>query len=82
MAVTISVYDGSIPLLDEIAKIHWGAAKESLSVAGNHLRTASRRASIAAEGTGWSFNIVNGRRILTYRSRYQNVLGKRFNRKA
>jgi len=77
MAVTIGMYANDIPFLDSIMHIHMGVAKESLSVAGNHVRVKARLAFAASQKTHWSFKIIDGKRVLTYQSRYKRLTGQR-----
>lgn len=81
MAIKLTVYSNAIPILDEIYKAHTGVAKESLSVAGNHLRTQARISLVNSEKTGWSFKNAGRGRVLTYNSRYGRRAGQRLNRK-
>ena len=76
MAIRIDVYDGNIPLLDEIAKTHWGVAKESLSVAGNAMRKAVRAKYVVGGNRGFKYRIVDGKRVLT-KGAGNTVMGKR-----
>ena len=82
MAVTISAYDSGIPLMDAIIRTHHGVAKESLSVAGNHLRVSARSAFISSQRTAWGFKNINGKRRLIHNSRYNKVMGQRYKRKS
>lgn len=81
MAIHLSVYSKAIPMLDEIYNTHVGVAKESLSVAGNHLRTQARLSLVNSKKTGWSFVNTGKGRVLTYNSRYGRRAGQRMNRK-
>jgi hypothetical protein len=77
MAVKIQIFDGQIPLLDEIAKANYGQGLDALDHASTKLRDAKRAAFRASKSHNWSMRISkNGNRIIIRTTRPQR-LGKR-----
>jgi hypothetical protein len=63
-SLRVTIFDKTTPLLQEIAKVSYGMALESLSVAGSHVRDASRKALIRHKHN-WQqeVNLSGNRRI-------------------
>lgn len=78
MTPRITIYDGAIPMLDEIARLHHLSALAALDQAGMELREQTRRAFDASRRSEWSVFVVNGRRV--WRKTVMNPkFGRRFN---
>lgn len=78
MTPRITIYDGAIPMLDEIARLHHLSALAALDQAGMELRDKTRQAFDASRRSQWSVFVVNGRRV--WRKTVMNPrFGRRFN---
>jgi len=63
MSTHLSIYDGTTPLLDEILKLSYGVALESLSVAGSILRDNARK-SMKSKSHHWVSDYATGKRVI------------------
>lgn len=66
MSITLKVYDGVTPILDEILKVNYGVAKESLSIAGDAVRKGARNA-MKQKMHHWHTEYVDGKRQIRKR---------------
>jgi hypothetical protein len=64
VSVKITIYDNAIPMLDEIASIHLGMAKDVLDQAGAKIRKATREAFASSQSHDWFTKYVNGKRVI------------------
>ena len=78
MAIKLEIFDGTIPLLDEIAKVNNGAANEALSVAGTIVRNAIRTEFKLSQKHSWFQRVINGKRTIFISDRANKIFGKRF----
>lgn len=78
MTPRITIYDGAIPMLDEIARLHHLSALAALDQAGMELREKTREAFDASRRSQWSVFLVNGRRVWR-KTPISNRFGRRFN---
>jgi hypothetical protein len=62
MAITIKIYDGFSPMLDEIGKIHYGMAMDALDQSANHIRKKQREAIGWSGSHHWRQKVVDGKR--------------------
>lgn len=75
----ITIYDNTIPMLDEIAKISYGMGLDVLDHAGAKLRDGLRTSFRKAEKHGWGMKVPkNGKRYITYDKSQNNPLGIRY----
>lgn len=65
MSVRISIFDGATPLLDEIAKIHLGMAKDVLDHSGSIMRDHIRTALKNSERSDFHVIAKDGKRYWT-----------------
>lgn len=77
MSVKIEIFDGATPLLDEIAKIHFGQAKDALDYSGAILRDAIRSTLRESEPSKYHVVVVKGKRV--WRRGGKTRFGDRFN---
>lgn len=77
MSLKLSISDGATPILDQIAAIHLGQAKDALDHAGSILRDSIRDALVTSEQSDFHVVVKNGKRHWTRGS--VGRFGDRFN---
>ena len=63
MSIHIEIQDGTTPMLDEILKLSYGMALESLSVAGSILQKNARNA-MKRRSHHWIYDFTSGKRVI------------------
>ena len=73
-SIKIEIFDGQIPLLDEISKAHYGLGLDALDHAGTVLRENTRKALLSSQRHSWSMTIskTGKRRIIFNPKEKQN----------
>jgi len=75
MSLKITIFDGVIPMLDEIAEANYGQGLDALDHAGIVLRTAQRTA-FKSSRTQWRQSYIKGKRRI-FKTTSSNILGNR-----
>jgi len=78
MNTRITIYDGAVPMLDQIARLSHLSALAALDQAGMELRDKTREAFLASKRSEWSVFVIDGKRV--WRKTAMNPrFGRRFN---
>lgn len=74
----ITIFDGAIPLLDEISKVSYGLGLDALDQAGAKIRNEQRKALINSGSHGWGMKVSkNSKRYITYTDKKNRRYGTR-----